>query len=138
MDQHARAQRIFEANASEMLADAPAAPTFTNATGRPVRLATWQRAMEGLSEYRHVTVAAGETSALPPSCTDEFIVETERYERLGKFRLSPAADRRYSWMECDEHDITWQTQGLPDSPGASRPREYCLVPARPSPERRTR
>lgn len=68
------------------------APSFMNETDR----ATWTTVMPGLSEYLHATVAPG------GSCTDEFIVETER---IGKFRLAPAADRRYSWMECDLHDI---------------------------------
>ena len=100
-------------------------PTFTNATLRRVVLATWLPARSGMAEYWRAHVAPGEMRALPSSGTDEFIVESDRYERIGKFRLSPSASGLYSWMESRELNIS-----RPMMLEASQSQGFRLDPAR--------
>ncbi len=67
---------------------------FANRTGSPVLLTTWKG-----STTRETGVGPGEVIHLPPSSVGEYIVLSERYERIGKFRLEAAMDGQRAWTE---------------------------------------
>ena len=81
--------------------------TFTNSTDKFIVLATWQYCHSGLLMYKRFYIEPSTTRVLPNCSTGEFIVDSEHYERIGKFRLSSVGcTRQYSWMELDNYDIT--------------------------------
>jgi hypothetical protein len=82
-------------------APAPAPTAFANLTALPVIIDTVVQLMPGVAKSEMLLVPAGASVELPRSTTCEWIVYTERYERLGKVRAEAAADGRRAWA-CDE------------------------------------
>ena len=73
-------------------------PAFTNKTNIPVRLTYWVQTCPGLNENTQITILPGQSTPIPKSVVDEYIVLYENYTRLGKFRLS-------GWyQDCFTHD----------------------------------
>ena len=98
-------------------------PIFINDTNNSVILSTWEYGDYGMVIYKRKLISPNKQQPLNYSNTNEFIIDSEQYERLGKFRLETRPEGKNHWMVSDQHDILSHTPSC----AANHPYEYRLV-----------
>ena len=73
---------------------------FINRTDKDVFITYWTNNKSGMSIKVSKLVFAGEIINIPESCTDEYIIVSTSYERIGKFRLTPSSVNK--WRHTQE------------------------------------
>ena len=96
--------------------------TFTNNTDLPINIETWINKKHGISEMKEITVYEYETIEIT-SATGEWFLNSYINDKImkekwiisgynlgiyiGKFRNTPCSKGKYSWINYDLFDITY-------------------------------
>ena len=87
---------------------------FQNKTPNDIQLSYWESQIPGLSTQEYLVVEAGRIISLPISTTQEWIILSPSFERLGKFRTKHLLDA--SWFWCDDFTLINDTNPLGVNP----------------------